>query len=488
MEPIWIERGARPGRHVANAPGRGPFVAFARRCLLAGGLAVAAGPVHAHASDQGLVLLLPTDIYIAAGSLAVALTVLLLTVLPDDSVTRLFRPARLWRAGAPRGRHVTSLAACAVLLALLWTGLAGPHDPLKNLLPLVFWTLFWVGFVTLQGLFGDLWAWVNPWTGPAAVLRRLTGLRPVLPLSPRLGHAPALVLFLGFAAFLLADPAPADPHRLAKVVGGYWAATLLAVVLFGPRWLRRAECFTVFLGAYARVGAVGRRGGRVRAGLPGWKILARRAPPLGLALFMVAMLASGSFDGLNETFWWLGVLGINPLEFPGRSAVVAQNVAGLVGANAGLMAVFALAVWLGLRLARSQIGLGAAVRVFAPTLLPIALGYHIAHYLTAFIVDGQYALVALSDPLGSGDDILGLGEFYVSTGFFNTPASVRTIWLTQAGAVVAGHVVSVMLAHANAVRAFGSGRRAALSQTPLALFMVAYTVFGLWLLASPRGV
>ena len=107
---------------------------------------------------------------------------------------------------------------------------------------------------------------------------------------------------------------------------------------------------------------------------------------------------------------------------------------------------------------------------------------------TAILVDGQYALVALSDPLGRGHDLLGLGEFYVTTGFFNTPASVRAIWLSQAGAVVAGHVVSVMLAHGNAVRAFGSGRRAALSQAPLVLFMVAYTVFGLWLLASPRGL
>ena len=68
------------------------------------------------------------------------------------------------------------------------------------------------------------------------------------------------------------------------------------------------------------------------------------------------------------------------------------------------------------------------------------------------------------------------------------PAVAEVIPLAGAGAVVAGHVVSVMLAHGNAVRAFGSGRRAALSQAPLVLFMVAYTVFGLWLLASPRGL
>jgi hypothetical protein len=456
-------------------------------CVLAlAALGLSAGPAHAHASDQALVLLLPTDIYIAAGAAAVALTVLMLAVLPDRTVGILFRPLPLGLRLPRRGRGLTSLAAAALLLALVWIGFTGTHDPLRNPLPLVVWTLFWVGFVILQGLVGDLWAWVNPWTGPAALLRRL-GLRPPLRLPSRLGHWPAVAVFLGFGLFLLADPAPADPDRLARVVVLYWLGTLLAVLLFGPRWLIRAEAMTVFLRAYARIGLLGATRARLGAGLWGWKVLNAPVPPLVLAVFMVAMLASGSFDGLNETFWWLARLGVNPLEFPGRSAVVMQNAVGLIAANCALVAAFALAVWLGLALNRSGLAPGLAFRAFAPTLLPIALGYHIAHYLTALLVDGQYALAAATDPLGRGADLLGLGDFHVTTGFFNTPSSVQAIWLTQAGAVVAGHIVAVLLAHATAVRHFGSRRSAALSQVPLALFMIAYTFFGLWLLASPRG-
>ena len=59
--------------------------------------------------------------------------------------------------------------------------------------------------------------------------------------------------------------------------------------------------------------------------------------------------------------------------------------------------------------------------------------------------------------------------------------------MTQAGAVVTGHVIALLLAHALAMRAGDGRRRAVLGQVPLALFMVAYTVFGLWLLATPRG-
>lgn len=71
---------------------------------------------------------------------------------------------------------------------------------------------------------------------------------------------------------------------------------------------------------------------------------------------MLVMLGSGSFDGLNETFWWLAVLGVNPLEFPGRSAVVLPNVLGLVLANLALLAVYALTIRAGLWLARAGIG------------------------------------------------------------------------------------------------------------------------------------
>ncbi|SEG07733.1 hypothetical protein SAMN05421751_11022 [Jhaorihella thermophila] len=466
----------------------GAMTCSLRLILASLALAASTGAAHAHASEGGLVLLLPTDLYVGAGAGAVALTVLLLTVLPDRVTLGLFRPLAGPRLPRLPGRVVVSCLSFLVLVALVGIGAVGPTDPQKNLLPLSVWTLFWVGLVTLQGLFGNLWAWVNPWTGPVAVTREITGARAALRLSPRLGHAVAIATWLGFAAFLLVDPAPADPRRLAAVVWGYWVFTFAATLAFGPRWLRRAEAFTVFLGIYARVAILGRRGGRLRAGVPGWRIFAARAPLPGLSVLMVMMLATGSFDGLNETFWWFSVLGLNPLEFPGRSAVVLPNLAGLLVANAGLVAAFALTVWAGLRLARSEMGPGDGFRLFAPTLLPIALGYHVAHYLTSFMVDGQYALLAATDPLGRGDDLLGLGKVYVTTGFFNTLGSMRVIWLSMAGAVVLGHVIAVLLAHAVAVRALGPGRRAALSQAPLAIFMIFYTLFGLWLLASPRGL
>ncbi len=442
----------------------------------------------AHASEGGFVLLLPTDVYVSAGVASVVLTIVLLAFLPAQVTLALFRPLLLVRKLQLSLRHLTSCLSALVLWFLLWRGSVGPHDPLVNPLPLFVWTVWWVVMVALQGLLGNHWCWSNPWIGPAAAFQRLTGARAPWRYPRALGHWPALILFLCFAGFLLADPAPADPKRLTLLVGLYWHVALLGLVLFGPAWMVRGEAITVLMRAYARIGILGRARGHLGVGLFGWQALKKPAPPLTLAIFMLLLLGTGSFDGLNETFWWMGVIGVNPLEFPGRSSVVIQNLIGLILANCTLLAVFAACLWLGDHISGSQRRLPASFRLFAPAILPIALGYHLAHYLTSLLVDGQYVLKALNDPLQSGADLLGLGDFHVTTGFLNTPQTVKAIWLSQAGAVVGGHVIAILLSHALALRAGDTSRRALLGQAPLAAFMVGYTFFGLWLLASPRSL
>ncbi|MGK7752973.1 MULTISPECIES: hypothetical protein [unclassified Roseovarius] len=445
------------------------------------------GMAWAHASEQSFVLLLPTDVYIAAGVASVVLTVLLLAVLPSRAGEAVFAPVGLVRRPRWAVRHGTSLLATGVLAFGVWQGFAGPRTPMENPVPLLIWTVWWVALVSLQGLVGNHWRWTNPWTGVVAVLVRWTGMRALMRYPRGWGYWPAVVLFLAFAAFLLCDPAPADPARLASAVGFYWYAVLFGVLLFGPAFLLRGEMVTVMMRAYGRMGLLAHARGRLAIGLWGWQGVVRRAPPLGMAVLMVFLLGTGSFDGLNETFWWLGVIGVNPLEFPGRSAVVVPNLIGLVVANLGLLAVFAACLWLGERIAGTGRSLRQAVCLFAPSVLPIALGYHVAHYLPTFLVEVQYVVQMLDDPLANGAHFLGMDGFYVTTGFFNTQDTVRRIWLSQAGAVVVGHVVAILMAHALAMRDGADRRRAVLGQAPLAVFMVAYTFFGLWLLASPRG-
>ncbi|MFN0115172.1 MAG: hypothetical protein ACKVPY_10890 [Paracoccaceae bacterium] len=456
------------------------FCTFGPACLLP-------TPSLAHATNQSFVLLLPTGYYMAGGLAAVVLTLIVATALSPARVAALYRPLRL----LPIPRHaapvLTSLASAATLSAATAIGALGPPDPTRNLLPLLVWTVFWTLLVALQGLTGGAWRHLNPFTGPFALARAL-GWRPPLRLPQGTGHWPALAFFLAIVALLLVHVTPASPRLLACLVPLWWLTHLVLTLLFGRRWLVRGEPMTVLLRAYALIAATGCRAGRLRLGLPGWRSLGRAAPPLPLALMMLALLAAGSFDGLYETFFWFALTGQNPLEFQGRSAVIGQNLAGVLAALPLLAALYWSCLRAGLVLAGQAQRTAEAFRSFAPALLPIALGYHIAHFLPSFLIEIQALPIALSDLLGRGWDIFGHARGHVSTGLFNRLDTVRLLWLVQAGAVVAGHAAAILYSHALALRMFPDRRRAALAGAPLSAFMLAYSLFGLWLLASPRGV
>ncbi len=445
-------------------------------------------PAFAHATGQSFVALLPTGPYMAVGVIIVALSIMLLWFLPHRSVSRLLPSRDLGPIAAPPSlRNLSSFAFFLLLCWLLTRGISGTRDPLENPLVLGFWVVFWMAAPMIQGFLFDLWGWMSPWRWLAGPLVAAVP-RPPVALPMRLGVWPAVALLLGFSMFTLADPAPDDPARLAMIGGAYVVVTIIGMALCGPgRWLRQVEIFSVVMAQFGRLAPLARRGRRVRIGWPGWQLAHGARAARGVPIFILVLLGTGSFDGFNETFVCLDLIGINPLAFPGRSAVVMPVVGGLLSANLVLVGLFTALVLFGNRLVAGPGRTGHLLAVFAPTILPIAFAYHVAHYLPSLLVDGQYVLVALNDPFGTGGNWLGFDGFHVTTGFFNHRESMRLIWLSQAAIIVFGHVSAVILAHANAAQAYGDARRAFTAGLPLALFMILYTWLGLWLLAAPKG-
>lgn len=483
-----------------SKPAQGTQIFVGTALAIAAALCVvaAAGAALAHGSERGFVLLLPTGYYLVGGAVAVAATFVLLVALPRHWTEALAAARARIFAFRPPSPVVTSLLSFLLLALLVAAGMSGSHDPLANPLPLAIWTVWWVGFTLLSALFGHLWAYVNPWTGPCRLTMRLSGRRfgqPALIGYPRrLGYWPAVVLFLGFAWFELIDLAPDNPERLAVAVAVYWLATFVALILFGEEaWLGRAEPFSVFFGFISRLSpfvwepAAGANGGRRRLSLavPGAALLGRDPLPVSGVLFILVTLASVSFDGLSKTFWWLGLNGINPLEFPGRSAVVGINSVGLVLMWFVLACGYFGAVWAAWRLSSRETPLGSILGTLVFSIMPISLGYHFSHYLTALLVNGQYAYAAASDPFATGLDLLGRGHFRVTTSFLNTYEGSKAIWNAQTAGLVAGHVLGVVLAHLLAARSGQGYWSAIVSQIPLVAVMVLYTLFGLWLLSTP---
>jgi hypothetical protein len=419
----------------------------------------------------------------------VAASFLLLALVPPAPLDRLAR-TRLALARVPfDGRVLISLVSFAIVCALLLAGVSGSRDPLSNPLPLVFWTVWWVGLTLAIGVFGNLWRWLEPWYGPYRAVTALIRRPAPFVLPARLGYLPAIVLFLAFAWFELVYPSPDDPYRLAIVLAGYWLFNFAGMLLYGhAAWTGRVECFSVFFTMIARLSPFERgTDGMLWLRAPGAKAADSEPLPISGALFLLLALSTVSYDGLMRTFAWLGLIGVNPLEFPGRSAIMVENTLGLVVAFAVLSGLFLACVWLGQRLAGSRGGTRHAAGVLVWSILPISLAYHFSHYLVSLVLNGQYALAAISDPLATGWNLFGTAGYHVVAGATAGAESAWLVWNLQAAAIIGGHVLAVAIAHVTAFRLHGDRRRAALAGVPLALLMVGYTVFGLWLLSSPTG-
>ena len=442
---------------------------------------------QAHVSERAMVLLLPTEFYIPAGLFVLILTIFISYITPLSFITSMFKPIQLGSIPfIQRNQEVfkitISSSSFLFLILLIFAGINGSRDPLDNPLPLFIWTIWFMGMPIIQILFGNIWSFLNPWYGPAKII---FNNKYFFKLPKSLTFLPSSIGFFLFALLLLVDIAPDDPDRLAIIISLYWLINFFFIRIFGNEWLRNSECFTVFYLLLSKMSCLWIKDDRLFLGLFGSQLRTIKFMPAPSVFFLSLILATLSFDGLNETFWWFSVIDVNPLEFYGRSSVIAENTIGLIIFSLLLLITFSSVIYIGHWLTSEKIKFLDIIGINSISLLPIAIGYHIAHYLTSFIVNIQYALKVSTDPFSIGADYLNLGTFNVTTSFFNTIDTVKLIWFIQAGSIVTGHILAVLLAHAICENYLKSKKSVLISQFPVSIFMIGYTFLGLWILSSP---
>ncbi|GAA4576631.1 hypothetical protein [Planotetraspora kaengkrachanensis] len=359
-----------------------------------------------------------------------------------------------------------------VVAAYFCVGLVFGPDDVDNPTAGVFYVLFWVGLVPLSLLLGPVWRALNPLRTlhllAARALRRDpdAGLRP---LPDGLGYWPAAAGLFAFVWLELVAPDRATLPVIGIWLAAYAVIMLVGAVVFGARWFDRADAFEAYSDLIGRLSPVVRReDGRVawRNSLDGMSGL-RPAP--GLPVLVVVLLGSTMYDSLSGAPVWVRFVQNNPLPAP------------VVG-TAGLLVVIGLVLAAFLGATTLAAGRGATEpRVMAGELahsiVPIAVGYLIAHYYTLFLLEGQRTIALLSDPLVSGADWLGTAGWTVG-GLGNTPAGIAMLQVTV---IIIGHVLGTVLAHDRAL-ALLPRRAAVTGQIPLLVLMVLYTVMGLLLL------
>ena len=210
-------------------------------------------------------------------------------------------------------------------------------------------------------------------------------------------------------------------------------------------------------------------------------------PLPGTVLFVCVMIGTVTFDGLSQGSVWrsLSVELVDAGLALGLGADAAIKLADTLGLMAGVALVGGF-YRLGIDGAHSVGGGLTAERLrrgFIHSLVPIAMVYVAAHYLTFLLFEGQAIGYLASDPLGRGWDLFGTASASIDFGWLSQNAA----WYLQVAFVVLGHVAALVLAHDRALVLYGQARLAVRSQYWMLGIMVGFTTLALWLL-SQAGV
>jgi hypothetical protein len=445
---------------------------FAITIGLVGGLLAISGVARGHPGiGSKFDAPVPLSLLLGGAGLTVAATAGYLAV-ADRPVGAGDRP--LARIGPGASRALRALGRGGFLLlfvVVLLDGALGRQSQLENLATVVVWPLWLKGIAVLAVLVGSPWRVLSPWRTLYVGLCRLEGRTLALYDYP-LGAWPAVagVLLLGFVETLTV--VPREPLPTTALLAGYAVLMLLGGVAFGPAWFDRADALAVLYGLFGRVRVLDvrrtPRGGYDLRLRPPWRgtLGPVSVPEVGV---VIAAVFTVSFDGFRGTPEFAALAAVAREAFgPGLAAALPLYVVGF----ALFLAAFLVVGWAtGDVLGRGTRETG---RRLAPTVLPIAAAYELAHNVDYLLLNAGHLIELLAGRAGASISL--------------DPAawlSLPAYWGLQVSLVVLGHVVAVVAAHAVLVRCAGAENPVGRAHVPLTALMVAFTLVSLWTVSRP---
>ena len=441
---------------------------------------------------------LPLAVYLVGAAITVALSFAFVlardvraTAIPEGRIVRVPRALRL---------AIRALGLIGWIWAVAQAIAGGTSD--AAVAPLFLWVYGWVGVALTSALIFPVWEWLDPFAtihDILAWLLRTLGIRgwPTTPIPAAARTWPAVA---GLAFFVWLELVPViGTQTLTVVMVGYTLLTLALMAQFGrDEWRAQGETFTVWFRTLNRLAPFGV--------VPASRTVADDelepepddidATVVERRPFATALLRGPWTQPLVA----LTAIGVASIIFDGLSQTVA--FASVFGAPQLLPKTLLLLAWLGIVVgAALVVGRTVSIGAIGAGLLPIAVGYLIAHYLTYLLINGQFILPALSDPLLQGSDLFGTAFFtpvfdWLPPGF---------VWTAQLAAVVGGHMIGAWAGHVTAQRDMealssrptrdrrhrkipaatnGPQRDIRYREVPLAIVMVALTTITLWSLGQ----
>jgi hypothetical protein len=434
--------------------------------------------VFAHGIGGAKDLPIPAEYAMAGAGAALAVSFIVLALAwrtPRFDAATHGRPAPAWLASlvdSPAFALVLRVLGLVFFGYVVWAAVAGP-DLLLNPTFGVVYVLLWVGLVPMSLLFGPFYRAVSPVRTIHLAFTRLTGGRPdegIATLPRWVGMWPAALGLLAFVWLELVYPGSTYLSPVRLWFAAYLAISIVGAAVFGSEWLEKADPFEVYSTLVGHLSVFGRTADGTLVLRSPLGNLDGVPPDRGLVGVVAVLFGSTAFDSFKDSNEWLRFTQSSSLSSTWLDFLALLVFCTVVGVS------FAAATMS----TGVQEGLGRRTLPdrFAHSVVPIVVGYVVAHYLSYFVEVGQQTVVQLSDPLGKGWNLLGTADWKVSYWISTHPTFLAVVKVL---AVVTGHVLGVVAAHDRAVKLLPK-RHQLTGQLPLLFVMVFYTVTGLYLL------
>ena len=161
--------------------------------------------VSSHGFGERYDLPIPLSYFVIGAGMTVALSFVVIGLFIRSTNSYPDYPKRdLWnstsfRLLAKATTKIFRVSSVLIVLIAIFSGLYGSPDPLDNLLPTLFWIIWWIGIGYIVALIGNVWAIANPFLVIFEWGEHVFGKRTSFYKWPEYVDAwPALALFLLF--------------------------------------------------------------------------------------------------------------------------------------------------------------------------------------------------------------------------------------------------------------------------------------------------
>lgn len=360
--------------------------------------------------------------------------------------------------GLPCRVLVRTLAGLVWLLSAI--ALVFGADRIDNPAVGFIYVWLWVGLVVFSVFLGKAYKATNP-------IRSLLAFRGAArPLPDADGsRVPAAIALAGFLYMELVIP-HGTTLPVLRTAAALWLMWCVLGFFVRPNWIERADPFEVYGTTVATMSPWKRKNGVIQRMNP-VRNLASWVPPAGAYTVALVLLGGTAFDAMSNTPKWQRMV---------QDVSTPAWVLGTIGIIA-VMALVAALYAFGCHFLNDGEGLRQTMNRLSPGLVPLVVGYCLAHYGTYLYLEGQRTAIRFNDPLGTGQNWFGFIEAAPNVDLFAFPTFVA--W-AQVALIVGGHVLGVIVTHDVALRR--PAGRVMLKQLPLLLVMVVFTVGGLLLM------